>query len=164
MLLRRAVTASDVPALGAPPEVKPPTFGRRQTFHTAIAAGSGGGIDSALILFHVGFSFRRHISSKVQAPAAWSILIVVHSRRAAYPEIATQSCGSSAWSSVARGVSRLRFRRVARAMGRLHHPRRVRSDAAKPQAAITRNGNVTYREREHRGEGQYISISPLPQI
>ena len=38
MLARRAVTASDVPALRASAEMKPPTFRRRQAFHTSIAA------------------------------------------------------------------------------------------------------------------------------
>ena len=38
VLARRAIAASDVPALRTPTEMKPPTFRRRQTFDTPIAS------------------------------------------------------------------------------------------------------------------------------
>jgi hypothetical protein len=56
MMARRTVAASDVPALRAPAEMKPPTFRRRQAFHTPIAARLRSGVDSALIFFHFDLS------------------------------------------------------------------------------------------------------------
>jgi hypothetical protein len=56
MLARRTVAASDVPALRAPAEMKPPTFRRRQAFHTPIAARLRSGVDSALIFLHFDLS------------------------------------------------------------------------------------------------------------
>jgi hypothetical protein len=38
MLARRAIAATDVPTLRTPTEMKPPTFGLRQTFDTPIAS------------------------------------------------------------------------------------------------------------------------------
>jgi len=58
MLVRGTVTASDVPTLGTAAEMKPPTFRRRQAFHTAIATRLRSRVDSALTLFHFRFSFR----------------------------------------------------------------------------------------------------------
>src|SRR5208282_1205783 len=58
MLTRRTVTASDVPTLRTPAEMKPPTFRRRQAFHTPIAARLRSGVDSAQTFFHLRFSFR----------------------------------------------------------------------------------------------------------
>jgi hypothetical protein len=47
MLARRTVAATDAPALRAATEMKPPTFRRRQAFHTPIATRFGCGVDSA---------------------------------------------------------------------------------------------------------------------
>jgi hypothetical protein len=70
MLARRTVAASDVPALRAPTEMKPPCFRRRQAFHTAVATWLRSGIDSAAIFLHLYFSFRRCVSSnKFKRPA-----------------------------------------------------------------------------------------------
>ena len=52
MLTRRAVAASDMPALRAPTEMKPPGFRRRQAFHTPSTAWLRSGVDSALISLH----------------------------------------------------------------------------------------------------------------
>ena len=46
VLAQRTVAASDVPALRAPAEMKPPTFRRRQAFHTPIAARLRSGVDT----------------------------------------------------------------------------------------------------------------------
>src|ERR1700683_5002495 len=59
MLTRRTVTASDVPTLGTPTEMKPPTFRRRQAFHAPVATRLRSGVDSAVIFLHFDFSFRR---------------------------------------------------------------------------------------------------------
>ena len=56
MLARRTIAASDVSALRAPAEMKPPTFGRSQAFHTPGAARFRSGIDSALISLHLDLS------------------------------------------------------------------------------------------------------------
>src|SRR5580658_7210976 len=58
MLARRTVTASDVPTLRTPTEMKPPTFRRRQAFYTSVATWLRSGIDSSESLFHFPFSFR----------------------------------------------------------------------------------------------------------
>src|SRR5271170_6364583 len=58
MLTRRTVTASDVPTLRTPAEMKPPTLRRRQAFHTPIPTRLRSGVDSAQTFFHFRFSFR----------------------------------------------------------------------------------------------------------
>jgi len=58
MLARRTVTATDVPTLRTPAEMKPPTFRGRQTFHTSIATRFRSRVNSARTLFHFRFSFR----------------------------------------------------------------------------------------------------------
>ena len=58
MLTGRTVTASDVPTLRTPTEMKPPTFRGRQAFHTPIATRLRSGVDSAQTFFHFRFSFR----------------------------------------------------------------------------------------------------------
>src|SRR5579863_7724978 len=57
MLARRTVAATDVPTLRTPAEVKPPTFRRRQAFHTPIATRLRCGVYPAQTLFHFRFSF-----------------------------------------------------------------------------------------------------------
>src|SRR5580704_5701100 len=57
MLTRRTVTTPDMPTLRTSTEMKPPTFRRRQAFHTPIATRFRSGVNSAQILFHLGFSF-----------------------------------------------------------------------------------------------------------
>ena len=57
MLARRTVTATDVPTLRTPAEMKPPTFRGRQTFHTPIATRFRSGVNSMQTLFHFRFSF-----------------------------------------------------------------------------------------------------------
>src|SRR5271166_2944056 len=57
MLARRTVTASDVPTLRTPAEMKPPPFRRCHALHTAVAAWFRSGIDSAPIFFHFRSSF-----------------------------------------------------------------------------------------------------------
>ena len=59
MLIRRAVTASDVPTLCTPAEMKPPTSRRREAFYTSVACWFRSGINSARSLFHLRFSLRR---------------------------------------------------------------------------------------------------------
>ena len=56
MLAWRAVAASDVPALRASPQMKPPALRRRQTFHAAIATWLRSRVDPALSFFHFRFS------------------------------------------------------------------------------------------------------------
>ena len=56
MLARRTVTASDVPALRTPAEMKPPTFRRRQAFNASIATWLRSRINSTTSFFHVRFS------------------------------------------------------------------------------------------------------------
>ena len=58
MLARRTVTASDVPTLRAPAEVKPPTVRGREALHTPIATRFRSGVDSAHTFFHSRSSFR----------------------------------------------------------------------------------------------------------
>src|SRR5271155_4209988 len=55
MLTRRTVTASDVPTLRTPAEMKPPTFRRRETLHTTITSWSRSQINSAVIFLHFDF-------------------------------------------------------------------------------------------------------------
>jgi hypothetical protein len=70
MLTRRTVAASDVPTLGTPTEMKPPTFRRRQAFHTPIAARLRSWVDPARTLFHLQFSFRSlGLQNSVKPPA-----------------------------------------------------------------------------------------------
>jgi hypothetical protein len=64
MLTRRTVTASDVPTLRTPAEMKPPTFRRRQAFYTSVATWFRSRIKSAVILLHFECSFRRCASAK----------------------------------------------------------------------------------------------------
>jgi hypothetical protein len=74
MLTRRAVAASDVPALGTPAEMKPPTFRRRQAFHTPIAAWPRSGVDSALISLHFNISSLSNVTFSVsQLPGQWTL-------------------------------------------------------------------------------------------
>jgi len=56
VLARRTVAASDVPALRAPAEMKPPTFRRCQAFHTPVAARLRSGVDSAPTFLHFDLS------------------------------------------------------------------------------------------------------------
>ena len=56
MLARGAVTATDVSALRAPAEMKPPTFRRRQAFYTPFTAWLRSGVDPALISVHFDLS------------------------------------------------------------------------------------------------------------
>ena len=56
VLTRRTVAASDVPTLRTPTEMKPPTFRRRQAFHTPVAAWFRSEIKSAV-------GFLRHFDS-----------------------------------------------------------------------------------------------------
>jgi len=56
MLAGRTVAASDMPALRAPAEMKPPTIRRSQAFHTPIAYRLRSGVDSALNSFHFDLS------------------------------------------------------------------------------------------------------------
>jgi hypothetical protein len=72
MLTRRTVTASDVPTLRTPAEMKPPTFRGRLAFHTSVATWLRGGVDSAVIFSHFDFSFRPCMSSKEFKPPAVS--------------------------------------------------------------------------------------------
>jgi hypothetical protein len=58
VLAGRTVAATDVPTLRTAAEMEPPAFRRGQAFDAAIAAGLGGGVDSALIFFHFQFSLR----------------------------------------------------------------------------------------------------------
>jgi hypothetical protein len=70
MLTRRTITASDVPTLGTPTEMKPPTLRRREAFHTPITTRLRSGVDSARTLFHFRFSFRVLCSrNNVKPPA-----------------------------------------------------------------------------------------------
>ena len=55
MLARRTVTATDVPTLRTPAEMKPPSFRRCQAFHTPNATRLRSGVDPAQILFHFRF-------------------------------------------------------------------------------------------------------------
>ena len=70
MLIRRTVTASDVPTLRTPTEMKPPTSRRRQAFYTSVATWFRNGVDSARRLFHLRFSLvafvRNRMSSQQQ--------------------------------------------------------------------------------------------------
>src|SRR5580692_6236121 len=52
MLTRRTVTASDVPTLRTPAQMKPPTFRRCQAFHTPVATWFRSGIHSTMIFLH----------------------------------------------------------------------------------------------------------------
>src|SRR6478736_1705494 len=52
VLARRTVTATDVPTLRTPAEMKPPTFRGRQTFHTPIATRFRSRVNSTQTLFH----------------------------------------------------------------------------------------------------------------
>src|ERR1700752_2490652 len=65
MLTRRTVTASDVPTLRTPAEVKPPTSRRRQAFHTSVATWFGSGIDSARGLFISDFPFVAFVHNRI---------------------------------------------------------------------------------------------------
>jgi hypothetical protein len=58
MLARRTITASNVPALRTPAQMKPPTFRRCQAFHTPVATRFRSGVDSPQSLFHFRSSFR----------------------------------------------------------------------------------------------------------
>ena len=58
MLTRRTVTASDVPTLRTPTEMKPPASRGRQAFYTSVATWFGSGVDSARSLFHLRYSLR----------------------------------------------------------------------------------------------------------
>jgi len=64
MLIGRTVTASDVPTLGTPAEMKPPTFRRRQALHTPVATWLRSEVDSAVIFLHFVSSLGRCMSSK----------------------------------------------------------------------------------------------------
>jgi len=64
MLTWRTITASDVPTLGTPTEMKPPTFRRCKAFHTSVATWFRSEIKSALILLHFDFSIRRCMSNE----------------------------------------------------------------------------------------------------
>jgi hypothetical protein len=87
MLTRRAVAASDVPALRAPTEMKPPSFRRRQAFHTPITAWLRSGVDSALISLH--FDLSPLLTKRLTSPTPWPVdrelcttrARFVHSRR-----------------------------------------------------------------------------------
>ena len=57
MLTGRTIAASDVSALGTPAEMKPPTFRRRQAFHTSVATWFRVGIKYAAIFLHLRFRF-----------------------------------------------------------------------------------------------------------
>src|SRR5271166_6475978 len=56
MLARGAVTATDVSALRAPAEMKPPSIRRRQAFHAPVAARFRSRVDSAPTIPHFDFS------------------------------------------------------------------------------------------------------------
>ena len=58
MLTGRTVTASDVPTLGAPTEMKPPAFRGRRALYAPLAAWFRGEINSAVISLHVRFVWR----------------------------------------------------------------------------------------------------------
>jgi len=62
MLTRRTVTASDVPTLRAPTEMKPPASPRRQAFDTSVATWFRSGIDPGVIFLHFDASFRCRIA------------------------------------------------------------------------------------------------------
>jgi hypothetical protein len=53
----RAIAASDVPTLGAPAEMKPPTPRGRQALHAPVAARFRSRIDSAGMSLHLGCAF-----------------------------------------------------------------------------------------------------------
>ena len=74
MLARRTVAASDVPALRAPAEMKPPTFRRRQAFPTPIAAWLRSGVDSALISSSSRFILTLDVMSSVSQLSGWWIV------------------------------------------------------------------------------------------
>jgi hypothetical protein len=63
MLTWRTVAASDVPAFRASAEMEPPTFRRRQAFHTPISAWLRSGVDSALISLHFRFILTFDVTS-----------------------------------------------------------------------------------------------------
>src|SRR5580692_12274332 len=52
MLIRRTVTASDVPTLRTPTQMKPPTCRRRQAFHAPVAAWFRSEINPAVTFLH----------------------------------------------------------------------------------------------------------------
>ena len=60
MLTRRTVTASDVPTLRTPAEMKPPPFRRRQAFHTPVTTWFRSEINPTVIFLHFDLSFFRH--------------------------------------------------------------------------------------------------------
>ena len=72
MLTRRTVTASDVPTFRTPAEMQPPTFRRRQAFHTPVATWFRSGIKSTAISLHFVFPFRRCMFSNELKPPARS--------------------------------------------------------------------------------------------
>jgi len=55
--LGRTVTASDVPTLRTPAEMKPPTFSAMQTFHDPSPLGFEAGLIPPMIFLHFDFSF-----------------------------------------------------------------------------------------------------------
>src|SRR5580704_7859718 len=64
MLIRRTVTATDVPTLGTAAEMEPPVVRRRQAFYASVAARLRSRINSAPILRHFDLSFWCCVSSK----------------------------------------------------------------------------------------------------
>jgi hypothetical protein len=72
MLTRRTVAASNMPTLRTPAEMKPPTFRRRQAFHTSVTTRFRSGIDSAVIFFHFDFSSIRCMCREEFKPPAGS--------------------------------------------------------------------------------------------
>jgi hypothetical protein len=74
MLAWRTVAASDVPAFRAPAKMEPPTFRRRQAFHTPISAWLRSGVDSALISLHFRFVLTFDVTSSVfQVTGRWIV-------------------------------------------------------------------------------------------
>ena len=70
MLTWRTVTASDVPTLRTPAEMKPPASPRCQAFDTSVATWLRRGVDPAAILLHFDVPFECRMSSKeLKAPA-----------------------------------------------------------------------------------------------
>jgi hypothetical protein len=72
MLAGRTVAASDVSALRAATEMKPPTVRRREAFYASVARWFRSGIDSAGIFHHFDFSFGRGMPSREFKPPARS--------------------------------------------------------------------------------------------
>src|ERR1700728_1418323 len=65
MLTRRTVTTPDMPTLRTSTEMKPPTFRRRQAFHTPIATWFRSQVNSAQSLFHFTFFLSCPLFAKI---------------------------------------------------------------------------------------------------